>query len=159
MDIACYGCYFSEWLLGKGSSVMAVGDNLNTPFGDTDDNFAAIIKYYKKMSVIEGTWTTLRAVIPSGPMLMCENGAIVCTGGAENAPNVEVYDIYGNAVEIPDIEIGGEFKNMPEMYAHHIKTGEPIFSMLTLDKNIEIMAMLGTVIKSAEGVKEEHVSE
>lgn len=159
LDIACYGCYFSDWIFGRGGSCIACGENLNTPFGDTDDNFAAVIKYDGKMSVIEGTWTTPRAVIPSGPMLLCTDGVIVCTGGAENAPDVEAYDIYGNKVEIPDVEIGAEFKNMPEMYAHHKKTGEPVYPMLTLAENMKIMAMLDAVIKSAQSGKEEKVGE
>ncbi len=159
LDIACYGCFFSDWIFGKGSSVISCGENLSTPFGDTDDNFAAVIKYDKKMSVIEGTWTTPRAVIPSGPMLLCTDGVIVCTGGAENMPNVEAYDIYGNKVEIPNVKIGTEFKNMPEMYAHHIKTGEPIPHMLMLDENIKIMAMLDAVMKSSDSGKEEKVGE
>lgn len=159
LDIACYGCYFSDWIFGEGGSCIACGENLNTPFGDTDDNFAAVIKYDGKMSVIEGTWTTPRTVIPSGPMLLCTDGVIVCTGGAENAPDVEAYDIYGNKVEIPDVKIGEEFKNMPEMYAHHKKTGEPVYSMLTLAENMKIMAMLDAVIKSARSGKEEKVGE
>lgn len=159
LDIACYGCYFSDWIFGKGKSVISAGENLNTPFGDTDDNFAAVIKYDGQMSVIEGTWTTPRAVIPSGPMLICDSGVIVCTGGAENDPDVEVYDIYGNKVEVPDVNPGKEFKNMPEMYAHHVKTGEPVFSMLTLKENMKIMAMLDAAVESAKNGKEEKVGE
>ena len=159
LDIACYGCYFSQWIFGKGDSAIACGENLNTPFGDTDDNFAAVIRYNGKMSVIEGTWTTPRAVIPSGPMLLCTDGVIVCTGGAENAPDVEVYDIYGNKLEVPDVEPGTEFKNMPEMYAHHIKTGAPVYPMLTLSENMKIMAMLDAAMKSAKSGKEDKISE
>ena len=160
LDICCYGCFFSKWLLGDGEkSVIADGENLNTPFGDTDDNFAAIIKYSGKMSVIEGTWTTPRAVIPSGPMVVCTDGVIVCTGGAENHPDVKAYDIYGNEVEIPDIDIGEEYTDMPSMYAKHIKTGKPVHYMLTLEKNIEVMAMLDATVKSSESGKEEKIRE
>ena len=112
-----------------------------------------------KMSVIEGTWTTPRAVIPSGPMVLCTDGVIMCTGGAENAPGVAAYDIYGNEVEIPEIEFGEEFKNMPCQYANHINNGEEIYDMLTLDVNMEVMAILDAAIKSSESGKEEKISE
>ena len=149
LDICCYGCLFSQWFMGDGAeSVMSVGENLNTPFGDTDDNFAAIIKYADKMSVIEGTWTTPRAVIPSGPMVMCSNGVITCTGGAENAPGVAAYDIYGNEVDVPEIKIDDKYKNMPWQWANHINTGEPIHEMLTLDTNMKVMALLDAAIRS-----------
>lgn len=160
LDIACYGCFFSRWFMGDNAkSVVSVGENLNTPFGDTDDNFAAIIKYDGKMSVIEGTWTTPRAVIPSGPMVMCTEGVIMCTGGAENAPDVKAYDIYGNEVEIPDVTIGEDFKNMPWQWAEHVNNGKDIYPMLTLDVNMEIMAMLDAAIKSSRNGAEEKVSD
>lgn len=160
LDICCYGCFFSEWFMKDTPiSVIAYGDNLNTPFGDTEDNFAAIIKYRKKMSVIEGTWTTPRCVIPSGPMVVCTDGVIMCTGGAENEPDVVAYDMYGNEVEIPDITFEDKFKNMPNQYANHIKTGEKIYDMLTLEKNIRVMAILDAVIKSSKTGKEEKINE
>lgn len=158
LDICCYGCLFSEWFMGSDAeSIMSLGENLNTPFGDTDDNFAAIIKYDGRMSVIEGTWTTPRAVIPSGPMVMCSGGVITCTGGAENSPNVAAYDIYGNEVEVPEIEVDEKYKNMPCQWAHHVKTGEPIHEMLTLDKNMEVMALLDAAMKSSDSGKAEPV--
>lgn len=158
LDIACYGCFFSRWFMGDSAkSVVSMGANLSTPFGDTDDNFAAAIKYNGKMSVIEGTWSTPRAVIPSGPMVLCTDGVIMCTGGAENAPDVKAFDIYGNEVEIPGIEFGDKFKNMPCQYANHIATGEDIYPMLTLDKNMEVMAILDAVIKGSKSGKEEKV--
>ena len=159
LDICCYGCYFTKWLIGDGEeSVLSYGANLNTPFGDTEDNFAAIVKYDGKMSVIEGTWTTPRAVIPSGPMVLCTNGVVMCTGGAESAPDVKAYDIYGNDVEIPEIKLDGRFKNMPCHYASHKSNGDDIFEMLTLDKNIEIMAVLDAAIKSSRVGKEEKIN-
>lgn len=158
LDICCYGAYFAKWLLGDGEqSVMSYGANLNTPFGNTDDNFAAIVKYAGKLAVLEGTWTTPRAVIPSGPMVVCTDGVAVCTGGAENAPDVKVYDMYGNEIVVPDAELCGEFKNMPCQYVHHIKTGEPIFDMLTLDRNVEIMAIIDAAMKSEASGKEEMI--
>lgn len=46
---------------------------------------------------------------------------------------------------------------MPEMYAHHKKTGEDVFKMLTLSENMKIMAMLDAVIKSSKSGKEEKI--
>lgn len=158
LDIACYGCFFSRWFMGNNPiSVMSMGANLNTPFGDTEDNFAGIIKYDGKMSVIEGTWSTPRAVIPSGPMVLCTEGVIVCTGGAENAPDVKAYDTNGNEVTLPEYEFTEKYKNMPCHYMNHKNNGEPIHEMLTLDANIEVMALLDGAIKSNASGKEEKI--
>lgn len=160
LDICCYGCFFSKWFMeGEAKGVMSYGANLNTPYGDTEDNFAAIIKYDGKMSVIEGTWTTPRAVIPSGPMVLCTDGVVMCTGGAENAPDVKAFDMYGNEVEIPEITFEDKYKNMPFQYANHIVSGEDIHPMLTLDANMEVMALLDTAIRSSKSGKEEKISE
>lgn len=158
LDICCYGCFFSRWFLGEGAkSVMSMGANLNTPYGDTEDNFAAMIRYQDKMAVIEGTWTTPRAVIPSGPMVICTEGVILCTGGAENEPDVKAFDMYGREVEIPPVLFEEKYKNMPCQYAHHIASGEAFLDMLTLEQNLEIMAILDAAVKSNRTGREEQV--
>ena len=90
-------------------------------------------------------------------MVLCTDGIVMCTGGAENSPDVKAFDIYGNELEIPDADLSAEFKNMPEMYAHHKKTDEDVFKMLTLSENMKIMAMLDAVIKSSKSGKEEKI--
>ena len=160
LDICCYGCLFTKWMLGDGEqSVIAYGDNLNTSYGNTEDNFAAIVKYEGKMSVLEGTWTTPRAVIPSGPMILCTDGVILCTGGAEEAPDVKAYDMYGNEVTVPDIKFGKELQNMPWHYAASVEEGKPIHDILTFDKNVEIMAILDAIVKSSKAGKEVKISD
>lgn len=155
LDICCYGCLFTRWFMDiKDGKAIASGENLNTFFGDTDDNFGAVIKSNGTMSVIEGTWTTPRVVIPSGPMVICENGVVVCTGGAESSPDVKAYDIYGEEIKDIDFTLGKEYTNMTWHYVNHVENGAPIHSMLTLESNIETMAILDAVIKSAKCGKE-----
>ena len=150
LDIACYGCLFTEWFLGDGAkNVIAHGDRLNTHFGDTHDNFAAIFSFEDKLSVIEGTWTTPRAVIPSGPSLVCTDGAVMCVGGAENAPDIKAYDIYGNELETPSFVLGNEYKNIAEHIMHHEKTGDDVETMITAEANIKIMRLLEAVERAA----------
>ena len=157
LDICCYGCWFSEWLMGKGAKgVLSMGMNLNTPFGDTADNFGALVRYEDKMSVLEGTWTTPRAMIPSGPMVLCTEGVITCVGGAEDAPDVKAYDIFGNELELPEATLGESMKNMPFHYAAHVQ-GAPLAEMLTLERNMDVMAMLDATMKSAASGKEESI--
>lgn len=160
LDISCYGAFFTKWLMGDGEeSVLAYGANLNTPFGDTADNFAAIVKYDGKMSVLEGTWTTPRVMMPSGPTVLCKDGVITCTGGAENQPDVKVYDIFGEEVPVPEFALSDDYKNMPWHYAAHVNEGKPIHEMLTFDKNVEIMAIMDALMKSSKSGKEEKISD
>ena len=140
----------------KAISVMAYSANLNTKFSNAEDNVAAIIRYPSAMSVIEATWTVPQAIIPSGPVLYCTEGVIYCT--KENGvPGVKAMDIYGNNIEVPEIEYPEHMKNIAWHYAHHIKTGEPVYETLTLERNIEVMALLDTAIRSSKSGKEEMV--
>lgn len=161
LDISCYGCLFTKWMLGDGAkSVLSWGANLNTPCGDTEDNFAAIVKYDDtRMSVIEGTWSTPRAVIPSGPMMVCTDGVIMCTGGAEDHPEVKVIDMFGNELPAPAAEAEDKYRNMPWHYANHVKTGEPVHEILRLDTNVGIMAMIEALINGSASGKEELICE
>ena len=157
LDICCYGCLFAKWFLGSGErGVYAHGAQLNTPYGDVEDNLAAIIRYDdKKMAVIEGTWSTPRAVIPSGPMVLCTEGAIICTGGAENMPDVKAYDMYGNEVPVPEFDEADRYKNLPAHYVSCLRENKPVHEMLTLDKNLEVMAILDAAIRSSRNGCEE----
>ena len=83
----------------------------------------------------------------------------MCTGGAESAPGVAVYDMYGNQVEVQEFEVDSKFTDMPHMWANHVNTGEEIYDILTLDKNMEIMAILDAVITSAKSGKEEKIGD
>lgn len=159
LDICCYGCLFAKWLLGDGETgIYAHGAQLNTPYGDAEDNLAAIIRYEgKKMAVIEGTWSTPRAVIPSGPMVLCTEGALVCTGGAENMPDVKAYDMYGNEIPVPEFDQVDAYKNLPAHYISCRQAGVPIHEMLTLDKNMEVMAILDAAIRSNASGHEEKI--
>lgn len=159
LDIGCYGCLFTEWFLGEGAeSVVAYGAELNTPFGNTEDNFAAIIGFEgKKMSVIEGTWTTPAAAIPSGPMLTGTNGSIICTGTAGNNPNLVAYDLTGRELEIPEIDLGKAYANMPEHLMHRERTGAPLQKMVTLEENMKVIRLLDTVVRAASSHTTEKV--
>ena len=92
-------------------------------------------------------------------MVICTDGVVMCTGGAENAPDVKAYDIFGNEVKVPEMDLGDKFKDMPSHYAHCIKNKEEVFEMLTLDKNVEVMAILDAAIKSRKSGKEEKIGE
>jgi len=155
LDIGCYGCFYTRWMLDGGAkSVVSVGANLNTDFGDTEDNFAAIVKFSDRISVLEGTWTTPRSLIPAGPMIICTDGVIVCEGPAENPGEVKAYDIFGTELETKEYTHPQSYKNMMWHYADHSVNGTELFDMITLDTNMEVMAILNAIVKSARGGKE-----
>lgn len=158
-DISCYGCFFANWIFGNSAkNAMSYGANLNTPFADTDDNFAAAIEYDGRMAVLEGTWTTPRALIPSGPMLICTDGVIMCTGGAEENPGVKVFDVYGNEIKTEMPELEDKYQNMAWHYSHCKKFGEPFDSAVTIEENLNMISLMDAMIKSSKSGKKEPVN-
>lgn len=150
LDFCCYGCMLTEWYnKERPVSVKAVGMNLAHNFSDIYDNGIAIVKYNSSVSVLEGTWTSPQKAVPPGPTLYCSDGAIECVREADKVM-VKACDIFGNIIDTEDVILPPRFKNIAAMYAHHIKTGEPVHETLTLENNIKIMALLDAVIKSAE---------
>ena len=94
------------------------------------------------MAVIEGTWLTPRAVIPSGPVLLGTDGVLLCTGGAENAPDVACFDLYGNPVPLPPAP-----PTDPHLPAH-LAHGGDVFEGLTPLFNLDVARILEAMRQS-----------
>ena len=158
LDILCYGCYFSRWLFGTlPEDIMSIGENLNTPFGDTEDNIAAIIRYENGFAVAEGTWTTPRRRMPTGPELVCSDGVIWCDGVPDGEAFVASSDIYGNDVEVEILGDDNSFKNMPWHYAAHIEKGQPMHETLSVEFNADVVAMIEAAERSNLSRKAEKI--
>ncbi len=155
LDILCYGCYFSLWMFGKKpESILSVSKNLNTPFGDAEDNVAAIFDYKDGFAVSEGTWTTPRRRMPTGPEAVCSEGVLWCDGTPDKEAFVSASDVYGQDIPVKDAEVPDSFKNMPWHYAAHKLHGKEIFETLTVSFNKDVVSMLDAARRSDEKRKE-----
>lgn len=149
LDILCYGCYFSRWLFGRMPlDIMSVGENLNTPFGDTEDNIAALLRYEDGFAVAEGTWTTPRRRMPTGPEAILSEGVVWCDGVPDGEAFAAAADIYGNDVTVDAAEDDDDFRNMPWHYAAHVLHGKPIHETLTAEFNADVIAMIEAAERS-----------
>lgn len=158
LDIGCYGCFFNEWARDnkndKPLSVMAHAGNYNTPFMDAPDNMAGIIEYKDSFGVVEGTWTVPQISLPTGPVYMCTDGVIFCDENKE----VVVMNSFGEKLPIPETEIHPHIKNLPDHYAYAKKTNTPLIKTVTLDFNIQVMAIIDGAIKSSQSGKKEKIN-
>ena len=155
LDFCCYGCVLTTWYNSENPEyVYTEGVNLAHPFSDILDNGIAVVRYPSSVSVLEGTWTTPSCGIPAGPSVYLSDGVIECVR-ENNEIVVKAYDYYGNSVEVENAALGGEFKNIAAMYAHHVNTGEPVHELLDFKNNIKVMALLDSVARSAESGKRE----
>ena len=148
-DILCYGCYFTRLFFGKTpTDIMSRGLNLNTPCSDAEDNVAAIMRFENGLSVIEGSWTTPRIRIPTGPEAICTDGVVWCDGKVDDENYVTAADISGNSVELEQRADDPNFRNMPWQYAAYKEQGIPVHESLTAEFNADIADMLEAAEKS-----------
>lgn len=158
LDILCYGCYFSRWAFGKmPKEVMALGENLNTPFGDTEDNVAALFRYDGGYAVAEGTWTTPRRRMPTGPEAICSEGVVYCDGVPDGEAFAAAVDLYGGEVAVPTVVAEDALRNMPWHYAAHVLEGRPMHETLTARFNRDVIAMLEAAMRSSQSHRAEAV--
>lgn len=152
-DILCYGCYFARWLFGKvPEEIEAVAGNLNTPFGDVEDNLAALFRYDGAFAVAEGTWTTPRRRMPTGPELIFSEGVVWCDGVPDGEAFVAACDEYGQDVDLADFTGNSpeddDFRNMPWQYAAVRLRGKPVHETLTAEFNADVIRMISAAIRS-----------
>lgn len=157
LDFCCYGCMLTSWYNKEAPEYSYTeGVNLAHSFSDIFDNGIAVVKYPSSVSVLEGTWTTPSVAIPAGPSIHLSDGVIECV--RENGEVVvKAYDYYGNPVDTAPVTLGNEFKNIAAMYAHHVKSGEPVHETLNFKNNMKFMALLDSIARSAESGKRENI--
>ncbi|MBR4296275.1 MAG: Gfo/Idh/MocA family oxidoreductase [Clostridia bacterium] len=151
LDILCYGCYFSRWLFGKKPlGISALGQNLGTPYANTEDNTVAFFRYENAMATAEGSWTLPRLLVPSGPQMLCQDGAVYCAGGADEGQSANACNLSGEKVDMPEYEHPYCMKNMPSHIASCKLRGTPIFETLTPAFNLDVIEMIEAARLSSE---------
>jgi predicted dehydrogenase len=77
-DYCCYGAMVSRWYIGE-PAVAALGmrANLDSQWGDTDDNAAMLVRYPNAMALLEGSWTTHHHGVATGPIVYGTTGTLV----------------------------------------------------------------------------------
>ncbi len=157
LDIGCYGCFFNQWVrdnaTDKPLSVMAFSGNYGTPYMNAPDNMAGIIEYKDSYGVVEGSWTVPQASLPTGPVYVCTDGVLFCDQNKE----VVAMNSYGEIIPLPDYNIHPAIKNLPDHYAYCKREGTPFIKTVTLDFNIQLMALIDAALRSAESGKKEEI--
>ena len=128
--------------------MTADADKLGTPFGNVEDNLVAISRYENGFSVSEGTWTTPRRRMPTGPEAICSDGVIWCDGVADGQSFISAIDMYGNEVAVTELEDDDRFRNMPWHYAAFKLEGKEIHETLTAEFNADVVAMIEAALTS-----------
>lgn len=170
LDYCCYGACLSRWFVGEpATAAWGLKANMTSHYGDAEDNAVITVRFPRAMAILEGTWTTWHVGVPTGPIAYGTTGTMVATSrpapdGRGSVPVVEVYATRGHAAGEPDDVLEGDplpegRATLAEEFTHHLSTGEPLHPTLTLEHNVEVMAILDAGIRSAASGKLELVQD
>lgn len=147
LDYCCYGACLSRWFIGEAAvSAFGLKANLNSPYGDADDNAVIAVRFPKSMALLEATWSCVDHGIPTGPILYGNKGTIVVAG-----PEVRLTHERGQSPEIvPTEPLPKGRATLAQEFVHHLETGEPLHETLQPAFNLDAQAILDAGIRSAE---------
>ncbi len=169
LDYCCYGACLSRWFLGEpATAAYGIKANLDSHYGDAEDNAIISVRFPKALALLEATWTTWATGVPTGPIVYGTRGTLVADAtpdaSGQMRPAVKVYTTRGQAPSAPDaIDFGEPLpagrSTEAEEFIHHLETGEPLHPTLQLDLNLDAMAILDAGIRSAASGKLELVND
>jgi predicted dehydrogenase len=168
LDYCCYGACLSRWLIGEPAvAALGIQANLNSHYGSAEDNAIINVRFPRALAILEGTWTTFHAGVPTGPVVYGTKGTLVVThvpDAARGHDAVYVYTTRAYGPSTPDRIVDGDplpagRETLAEEFVHHLETGEPLHPTLGVDFNLEAMAILDAGIRSAASGKLEPVND
>ena len=157
IDFAGYGAMVARWYIGE-QAVAALGmrANLNSQWGDADDNGVVVVRFPSAIALLEGTWTTLDHGVPTGPIVYGTTGTLVQE--KREGPAAVRLERGGKQTTLYDADPLPEGRRtVAEEFIHHLETGEPLHPTLEMMANLEYMAILDAGVRSAASGKLELV--
>lgn len=179
LDYCCYGALLSRWYFGEAAeAAWGIKANVNSHYGDADDNGVITVRFPKGIGILEGSWTTVNVGVPNGPIIYGTKGTMIVNhpGRTQVAvykekktltheqllaeTNKKVAEGYPVPTEVYDSDPLPEGRDtLAREFIHHLETGEPLHPTLDLALNIDAMAILDAGIRAADSGKLELVND
>jgi len=152
LDYTCYGACLARYYVGEpAQGVFGLAANINTPYGDADDNAVLTVRFPRAMAILEATWTTVDHGVPTGPILYGETGTLVVERRRGQSEVVRLFRGHGAAPEeIAADPLPAGRDTLSRATIHHLMTGEPLHETLQLDFNLDAQAIVDAGIRSVE---------
>jgi predicted dehydrogenase len=157
LDYCCYGAMVARWMIGEqATAALGMKANLDSHWGDAEDNAAMLVRFPSAMALFEGSWTTWDHGVPTGPIIYGTKGTMVVEKeGAGKRIRVERGHGQTEIYEPEPLPEGRD--GIAAEIIHHFETGEPLHQTLEMMFNLEAMAILDAGVRSAAGDKLETV--
>lgn len=149
LDFCCYGAMISRWFLGcPGLAAIGMRANLNSPWGDADDNGVMAVRFPSAMARFEASWTTADHGVGGGPVVYGTEGALVME---EGEGKVSLTACKGGRRDLlPVAPLPSGRHDIAHEAVHHLETGDPLHPTLDLPVNLDAMAIVDAGLRSAD---------
>lgn len=148
LDYCCYGSMLARWFVGEQAlSAIGMKANLDSHWGDAEDNAAMLVRFPGAMGLFEGSWTTFDHGVSPGPIVYGTEGTLVSERKGEQMVRITKGGDDSRLVDIDPLPEGRT--NIAEEFIHHLETGDPLHPTLQPALNTEVMAILDAGVRSA----------
>ncbi|MBV7329955.1 Gfo/Idh/MocA family oxidoreductase [Chloroflexi bacterium TSY] len=156
LDYCCYGSKLARWYVGE-QALAAIGmkANLNSHWGDAEDNAAMLVRFPGAMALFEGSWTTKDHGVSPGPIVYGTEGTLVIERKVDQIVRLATGDEQSKVYDLEPLPEGRT--NIAEELIHRLETGDALHPTLDLAFNVEVMAILDAGIRASESGKLESV--
>jgi len=140
----------ARWFVGEqAQAAMAVKANLDSPWGEADDNGVMVVRFPGAIGLFEGSWTTLDHGVPTGPIVHGTTGTLVMDR-KEGEPVLRLECGGGRTELFEPPPLPGERADIAGECVHHLDTGDPLPPLLDTNLNLEALAILDAGVRSAD---------
>jgi predicted dehydrogenase len=156
LDYCCYGAMFSQWYIGgQATAALGIKANLDSPWGDAEDNAAMLVRFPSAMALIEGSWTTWHPGVSAGLIVYGTHGTLAMDYEGDI---IRLERGHGNTTLIECPPIPADRDNIAKEFIYHLETGQPVHATLDMLFNLKAMAILDAGVRSAASGKQELVN-
>jgi len=148
LDFCSYGAMICRWFLGEAAlAAMGMKANLDSQWGDADDNGAILLRFRDAIGLLEASWTTFDHGVPCGPIVFGTTGTLV-VDSRDGREIVRIERGHGRSGVHEPRPLAAGRDQVPGELIHHLETGEPLHPTLDREFNLEVMAMLDAGLRS-----------
>jgi predicted dehydrogenase len=156
LDYCCYGAMYSHWYIGEQAvAVVGLKANLNSPWGEAEDNAAMLVRFPSAMALVEGSWTTWHQGVSAGLIVYGTDGTLVMDYEGDK---VRLERGHGDSTLVDCPPLPAEHNNIAKEFIYHLETGQPVHPTLDMLFNLKAMAILDAGVRSAASGKQELVN-
>jgi glucose-fructose oxidoreductase len=149
LDYCCYGAMISRWYVGEqAQAALGMKANLNSHWGNADDNAAMLVRFPETMALLEGSWTTWDHGVPTGPIIYGTRGTLVVEDKGDKS-RVRLEQGHGDTTIYEAEPLPQGRDTIATEFIHHLETGDALHPTLEMDFNLEVMAILDAGVRSA----------